>query len=114
MECLLSYDWPGNVRELENALERALVLGSTDTILPDDLPESVLEGGPATAASNAQYCSAVKDAKKELILRALQQSNGNYQEAAKSLGMHPNSLLRLIRNLQLRPAKAPSVPTEAA
>ena len=46
LACLVHYDWPGNVRELENALERALVLGSTDSILPDDLPETVLEADP--------------------------------------------------------------------
>ncbi len=40
---LTDYDWPGNVRELENAIERAVVLGTTERILPEDLPESVLE-----------------------------------------------------------------------
>ncbi len=44
LACLMHYDWPGNVRELENALERALVLGSTDSILPDDLPEGDSRG----------------------------------------------------------------------
>jgi transcriptional regulator with GAF, ATPase, and Fis domain len=34
---LVNYEWPGNVRELENAIERALVLGASDTILPEDL-----------------------------------------------------------------------------
>src|SRR6266851_4110036 len=48
---LISYDWPGNVRELENAIERAVVLGATDTILPEDLPESILESEAASAAS---------------------------------------------------------------
>ncbi|HYK22067.1 MAG TPA: sigma 54-interacting transcriptional regulator, partial [Pyrinomonadaceae bacterium] len=38
--CLTSYDWPGNVRELENAIERAVVLGTTDLILAEDLPEA--------------------------------------------------------------------------
>jgi DNA-binding NtrC family response regulator len=38
--CLLRYAWPGNVRELENAIERAVVLGSSATLLPEDLPES--------------------------------------------------------------------------
>ena len=37
---LRAYDWPGNVRELENAIERAVVLGSTDTILAEGLFES--------------------------------------------------------------------------
>jgi transcriptional regulator with GAF, ATPase, and Fis domain len=41
-----------------------------------------------------------------LILQALQQANGNYIEAAKALGMHPNSLLRLVRTLDLKAVKA--------
>jgi transcriptional regulator with GAF, ATPase, and Fis domain len=102
--CLMNYDWPGNVRELENAIERALVLGSTDTIVPDDLPESVLEASAPAAAGTTKYHGALKDTKKQLVLQALQQGNGNYIEAAKILGMHPNSLLRLIRNLGLRAA----------
>ncbi len=104
--CLMHYDWPGNVRELENALERALVLGSTDSILPDDLPEAVLEAGSTTTTSTDKYHGNIKETKKQLILQALQQANGNYIEAAKALGMHPNSLLRLIRNLDLKAVKA--------
>lgn len=103
---LMRYDWPGNVRELENALERALVLGSTDSILPDDLPEAVLEAGSTAAAPADKYHGSIKETKKQLILQALQQANGNYIEAANALGMHPNSLLRLVRNLDLKAVKA--------
>jgi len=106
LACLMRYDWPGNVRELENALERALVLGSTDSILPDDLPEAILEAGSEPAAATDKYHGTIKEAKKQLVLQALQQANGNYIEAAKTLGMHPNSLLRLIRNLDLKAVKA--------
>ena len=106
LACLMHYDWPGNVRELENALERALVLGSTDSILPDDLPETVLEAGSAAPAATDKYHGSIKETKKQLMLQALQQANGNYIEAAKALGMHPNSLLRLIRNLDLKGVKA--------
>ena len=102
--CLTNYDWPGNVRELENAIERALVMGSSDAILPEDLPEAVLDTSSAAEASTAKFVSGVKDTKKQLILGALQQTNGSYIEAAKVLGMHPNSLLRLIRNLDLKAA----------
>ena len=102
LACLMHYDWPGNVRELENAIERALVLGSTDSILPDDLPEAILEAGSTAPASTDKYHGTIKEAKKQLVLQALQQANGNYIEAAKTLGMHPNSLLRLIRNLDLK------------
>ncbi|MGH9501934.1 MAG: sigma 54-interacting transcriptional regulator [Terriglobales bacterium] len=104
--CLMHYDWPGNVRELENALERAMVLGSTESILPDDLPEAVLEESSAPAASTDKYHGSIKETKKQLILQALHQANGNYIEAAKALGMHPNSLLRLIRTLDLKAVKA--------
>ena len=104
--CLMHYDWPGNVRELENALERALVLGSTDSILPDDLPEAVLEAGATTPASTDRYHGSIKETKKQLILQALHRANGSYIEAAKALGMHPNSLLRLIRTLDLKTVKA--------
>ncbi len=106
LACLMHYDWPGNVRELENAIERALVLGSTDSILPDDLPEAILEADTAAPASTGKYHGTIKDAKKQLVLQALQQANGSYTEAAKALGMHPNSLLRLIRNLDLKAVKA--------
>jgi transcriptional regulator with PAS, ATPase and Fis domain len=106
LSCLMQYEWPGNVRELENALERALVLGSTDSILPDDLPEAVLEAYSSAPASATKYHGTIKEAKKQLVLQALQQANGSYLEAAKALGMHPNSLLRLIRNLDLKAVKA--------
>jgi transcriptional regulator with GAF, ATPase, and Fis domain len=100
--CLTNYDWPGNVRELENAIERALVMGSSDVILPEDLPEAILDASSAAEPSSAKFVSGVKETKKQLILGALQQTNGSYIEAAKLLGMHPNSLLRLIRNLDLK------------
>ncbi len=101
--CLMSYDWPGNIRELENAIERAVVLGSTAMILPEDLPEMVVEAErPPSAAPIARYHEAVKDAKKQLILKAVEGAGGSYTDAAKSLGVHPNYLHRLIRNLNLK------------
>ena len=99
--CLLSYDWPGNVRELEHAMERALVLGSSDKILPEDLPAEIFESA-AGELSPSNFQSVVKEQKKQVVQKAMQQSNGNYIEAAKVLGIHPNSLLRLIRNLNLK------------
>ncbi|MDT5296737.1 MAG: hypothetical protein QOJ76_3617 [Acidobacteriota bacterium] len=107
-ECLMNYDWPGNVRELENAVERAVVLGSTERVLPEDLPETVLEAEPASASGASRqpvtkYHEALREAKRQLILRALEQSAGSFTEAAHALGVHPNYLHRLIRNLNLRP-----------
>ncbi|HEV2175876.1 MAG TPA: sigma 54-interacting transcriptional regulator [Terriglobia bacterium] len=100
--CLGQYEWPGNVRELENAIERAVVLGSGDLILPEDLPEAILEAEPSSGIHSAQYHEALKDTKKHLILKAVEQAGGSYTEAAKTLGVHPNYLHRLIRNLNLK------------
>ena len=99
--CLLSYDWPGNVRELEHAMERALVLGASDKVLPEDLPSEIVESAPGEPNSSS-FQSVVKEQKRQVVQKAMQQSNGNYIEAAKLLGIHPNSLLRLIRNLNLK------------
>lgn len=100
-ERLKGYDWPGNVRELENAIERAVVLGTTQHILLEDLPESVLESEPA-AVPATKYHEAVAETKKQIILDAMQKAKGSYTEAAKLLGVHPNYLHRLIRNLNLK------------
>jgi len=99
---LLSYDWPGNVRELENTIERAVVLGTTDVILLEDLPEAILETETRTMAAPTKYHEAVAETKKQLILQAMDQTKGNYTDAAKLLGLHPNYLHRLITNLNLR------------
>ena len=100
--CLMNYDWPGNVRELENAIEHAMVLGSTDLLLPEDLPDSVLDAVPGEAGSASQFHAAVREAKRQLIRAALAEANGNYTRAAKNLGLQRNYLHRLIRNLALQ------------
>jgi Nif-specific regulatory protein len=98
---LTAYEWPGNVRELENAVERAVVLGESEQILPEDLPESLFEAASAPVANSA-YQATVGDAKRDSILRAWNEAGGDYKMAAQLLGLHPNSLLRLVRNLGLR------------
>jgi Nif-specific regulatory protein len=98
--CLIAYDWPGNVRELENTIERAIVLGTTEWILPEDLPEAVLET-KITDGSMTTYHAAVVQNKQQIITRALEEAKQNHIEAARLLGLHPNYLQRLIRNLNL-------------
>ena len=104
MAALVNYEWPGNVRELENAIERALVMGTSDIVLLEDLPESLLEQSPPEQLHEGKYHSSVKELKKQLILDAVEQTRGNYVEAAGILGVHPNYLHRLIRNLALKDA----------
>jgi transcriptional regulator with GAF, ATPase, and Fis domain len=98
---LKQYDWPGNIRELENAIERAVVLGSSGMILPEDLPEALHETSGQSMRSST-YHEAVRQLKRQLILTAMDQSEGKITEAARLLGVHANYLHRLIRNLDLR------------
>jgi Nif-specific regulatory protein len=98
---LMNYSWPGNVRELENAIEHAMVLGVSDEILPEDLPAPLVEeqGAPVV---RSRYHTVINNTRKELIVEALRNASGSFPEAAKSLGIHPKYLFRLVRNLKLR------------
>jgi Nif-specific regulatory protein len=99
---LKRYDWPGNVRELANTIERAVVLGTTELILPEDLPESMVEQKNTSGPATSSYHEAVAERKRDLILDAVGRATGSITDAAKLLGLHPNYLHRLIRNLGLR------------
>ena len=98
---LLQYSWPGNVRELENAIEHAIVMGLTDEILLEDLPDALLEE-QSSGLDAARYHNTLNQTKKQLVLAALDESNGSPVEAARLLGIHPKYLHRLIRNLNLK------------
>lgn len=108
MTALTNYDWPGNVRELQNALERAVVLGSTSTILLEDLPETILDSQPppslplSTTEVSGHYLDAAREAKKKTILHAIERAGGNLTEAAQALNIHASNLHRLIRTLGIR------------
>jgi transcriptional regulator with GAF, ATPase, and Fis domain len=97
---LMRYSWPGNVRELENAIEHAIVMGLTDEILPEDLPNALLEEQSAELAG--RYHNTLNQTKKQLVLTALDEAHGSPVEAARRLGIHPKYLHRLIRNLNLQ------------
>jgi DNA-binding NtrC family response regulator len=104
LACLEAHDWPGNVRDLENAIERAVVLGSTDLILVEDLPETVVEAAPQGTGPTGGYHETIRNEKTRVILAALEKAEGRFTEAAKLLGIHANYLHRLVRNLGLRGA----------
>ncbi len=99
---LMNYDWPGNVRELENAIERAVVLGSGDLILPEDLPETILDPTPPEAEATGRLHGSLREEKRRLILQAIRDAGGSQTEAAKILGINATYLSRLIRNLNLK------------
>jgi Nif-specific regulatory protein len=97
---LIRYPWPGNVRELENAIERAVVLGESEFLQTEDLPDAVWQEDEKPAPPDFEL--SISSAKREAILKAWAESNGDYKKAAELLGIHPNSVLRLVRKLNLR------------
>jgi transcriptional regulator with GAF, ATPase, and Fis domain len=102
LDALTAYDWPGNVRELENAIESAVVLGSSNLVVADDLPPAILDGTGGPRKDPAAYHQSVLEAKRKVILDAIDRSAGNYTAAAKLLGINPTYLHRLVKNLQLK------------
>jgi transcriptional regulator with GAF, ATPase, and Fis domain len=98
---LSAYGWPGNVRELENAIERAVVLGQSDMLMAEDLPEVLLN--PAVdQPPKESLATALTGTKRELILAAWRETGGDHNAVAAKLNIHPNSLRRLIRVLGLK------------
>jgi DNA-binding NtrC family response regulator len=85
---------------VSNAIEHAIVMGLTDEILPEDLPNELLEEQSSGLA--ARYHDTVNQTKRQLILTALDEANGSPVDAARLLGIHPKYLHRLIRNLNLK------------
>jgi DNA-binding NtrC family response regulator len=109
---LRTYPWPGNVRELNNVIERAAVLAPDDRIEVDDLPEELreLEAPPDSDTSTVRalpaepseirpYRDAVLEAKRAIIRRALEKTDGHQTKAAELLGVRQPYLARLIKNL---------------
>jgi two-component system response regulator PilR (NtrC family) len=105
---LKQYPFPGNVRELENILERAFVLCENNTITADDLQLPI-------HASNAHYESAapvslnqvesledyLEETERNLIIQAIEETQGNKTAAAKRLGMTFRSLRYRLKKLGL-------------
>lgn len=106
MQALLAYSWPANVRELRNAIEGAVALSKGDKVTLRDLPPPVrgLEGGLRSAGGRGPVADApatVQDAEKQLIIRALQESQGNRTLAAKKIGLSRRTLHRKLHEYRL-------------
>jgi two-component system response regulator AtoC len=103
VDLLLRYSWPGNVRELRTAIERAVVLCRGEKIGARDLPAPVRNVSADAPLPKLQANSSlsVEEAEKDLIIRALKDSNGNRTLAAKKLGMHRRTLHRKLISYKL-------------
>jgi two-component system response regulator PilR (NtrC family) len=113
MACLKAYPWPGNIRELENAIERAVALERTPSILVDSLPEQLrgaAMGSGVTAAAPAESFPEngfdleqhVKHIEREYIAEALRRAGGVKVKAAELLGMSFRSFRYYMKKYDLK------------
>ena len=104
MDKMLNYDWPGNVRELRNAIERAVVMGNGQEVLPEDLPiHSIKKSHPGLEAG-LSLREAEDRFKKQFIVTTLRHTSGNRSKAAKIMGIQRTYLSRLISKYELQGA----------
>jgi DNA-binding NtrC family response regulator len=99
---LRAYLWPGNVRELANVIERAVVLGSGETLTVQDLPNRIVAAPPLARNEHLDYREAMESTRRVLVTQALAQTNGNRAAAAKALGLHEKYFLRMIKTLGIK------------
>jgi DNA-binding NtrC family response regulator len=102
-EALLGYEWPGNVRELANVIERSVVLGQPPTIQIEDLSLGIVvaEAEVDNRPTAPSYHESVDEYRREVIVNALAQTQGNRAAAARLLGLQRSYLLKLIKSFNI-------------
>ena len=132
VEILCNYQWPGNIRELANFMERMVVLSTDKSLTPRDLPDKVLGDVPKetweplvqaeTNQTPAEYLrksrnhahyigmpeegvnlkKMVEEFEKELIIEALEKTNGVKNQAATLLGLNRTTLVEKLKKMNIR------------
>jgi two-component system response regulator HydG len=96
MARLIAFDWPGNVRELENAIERAVALGSGPILHVGDLPTN-LQYGTGERMPQSDELLPLDELERRAILRALREASGDKLAAARLLGIGKTTLYRKLK-----------------
>jgi DNA-binding NtrC family response regulator len=97
MRRLMAYDWPGNVRELENAVERAVALGSGPILHMGDLPSNLQQDSNEKTLDSNEL-TTIEEMERRFILRALRETNGDKLAAARLLGIGKTTLYRKLKH----------------
>lgn len=106
LRALMDYEWPGNVRELENAMERGVVLSTTQSVTPDLLPQQVL--GNVFAAANlmehkpeASLFEIMEEIERRIITDRLERCAWNQTETAEYFKVPLSTLNQKVKRLNI-------------
>ena len=99
MRRIMAYDWPGNIRELENAIERAVALGSGPILHVGDLPSSLQYTSMEKLPENDELVP-LEALERRAILRALRETAGDKLAAARLLGIGKTTLYRKLKQYE--------------
>lgn len=102
---LMNHTWPGNVRELRNVIRRAVLMTKGNVISSISVPNEIsglFENPPKVDGENISMGEYTKSVERELILKALEECEGNKSKAAKLLNMNERTLYRKIKSLGLK------------
>ena len=102
MHRIMAYDWPGNIRELENAIERAVALGSGPILHVGDLPSNLQSTSPERFSENDEVVP-LEAMERRAILRALHETAGDKMAAARLLGIGKTTLYRKLKQYVAAP-----------
>jgi two-component system response regulator HydG len=100
MRRLIAYDWPGNVRELENAIERAVAMGSGPIVHVGDLPSN-LHYPSSERVLEKDELLPMEELERRAILRTLRETGGDKLAAARMLGIGKTTLYRKLKQYQM-------------
>lgn len=107
---LESYEWKGNVRELENAIERAVVLSTSEYIAPEDLPteefgqqgyEEPKNGVKGLSFEDEDKPLTLDELSKKYIQHIFDKNDGAKEQTAKDLGIDRKTLYRKLKEMNL-------------
>jgi len=102
LSLLLKYNWSGNIRELENTMERAVLLGEGDTVLPGHLFLEINDNDTRKDLP-VMVGQSLKEMEKELIFQTLKEVDDNRTHAAGILGISIRTLRNKLREYKNNP-----------